>query len=82
MHLEDVDGSEVAVQAMEAPGSQGELQEPDQAVDRVVDGHHAPKVLGAKERPEDGEVAGVQEEAPRAPHDEGHDLPHHVSEHD
>ena len=74
-HLEDVDGGEIAVQAVQAPGGQGELQEPHEAVDRVVNGDHAPKILGTEERPEDGEVAGVQEEAPRAPHNQCHDLP-------
>ena len=33
-----------------------------------------PKIGKAEERAEDGVVACVQEEAPRAPHDERHDL--------
>ena len=72
--LDDVDGCEVAAQAVEAPVGERQLQQAHQAVDGVVDGHHAPKVGEAEERPEDGVVGGVQEEAARAPHNQCHDL--------
>lgn len=55
-------------------GRGGHLQQAEQAVDGVVDGQHAPKVGEAEERAEDGVVAGVQEEAPRAPNYQRHDL--------
>jgi hypothetical protein len=74
IYLDHVDGREVAMEAMEAPGGERELQQPDQPIDAVVDGHHAPEVGRSKEAPKDGEVGRVQEEAPRAPDYQRHYL--------
>ena len=72
--LDHVDGGEIAVEAVQGPGSEGELQETDNSVDRVVNRHHAPKVGGPEQSAKDGEVARVQEESPRAPHYQCHHL--------
>lgn len=77
-HLDNVDGCEVASQAVQAPVSQRQLQEPKQAIDGVVNGHHAPKVGEAEQRPKDGVVGRVQEETPRAPHNQRHNLQGHT----
>lgn len=74
LHLQHVDGSEISVQAMQAPRGERELQETEHAVDAVVDRHHAAEVCGAKETSEDREVGRVEEEAPRAPDYQCHNL--------
>lgn len=73
-HLQQVDGGEVAAEAVDAPVGERQLHQPKQAVDRIVDGHHAPKVGEPKQRAEDRIVRRVQEEAARAPHHQRDNL--------
>ena len=70
MHLDDVYPGEVAPQAMERPVGERQLQQPEEAVEGVVDCHHLAKVLEPEQRAKDGVVGGVQEVAAAAPHNQ------------
>ena len=50
------------------------MQEPYEAIEGVVNGHHLAKVGEAKEGTKDGKVAAVQHETPNSPQDECHYL--------
>ena len=73
-HLDDVNGCEVPAEPVQAPIGEGQLQQAEEAIDGVVNGDHAPKVGVPKQRPENRVVGGVQEEPPRAPYDQRHNL--------
>lgn len=59
---------------MQGPVGEGQLQQPKQAVEGVVDGHHLAEVGEAKQGAKDGKVAAVQHEPPHRPQDQGHHL--------
>ena len=62
------------MKAPNSPPGQGQLQDANQSIEGVVDGHHAPKVFEAKQSSEDGKVGTVEEEAAGCPNDECESL--------
>ncbi len=62
------------MKAPNSPPGQGKLEDANQSIEGVVNGHHAPKVFEAKECSKDGKVGAVEEEAAGSPDDEGECL--------
>ena len=58
------------MKAPNSPPGQGQLQDANESIEGVVNGHHAPKVFEAKQGSKDGKVGTVEEEAASRPDDE------------
>ena len=62
------------MKAPNSPPGQGQLQDADQSIEGVVNGHHASKIFEAKQGSKDGKVGAVEEEAAGRPDNEGECL--------
>ena len=65
---------------MQRPIGEGQLQQPNKAVEGVVNRHNLAKVGEAEEGAKDGKVAAVQHEATDCPQDQCHHLLHRLKQ--